>query len=74
MKTNLRLSAIALLALFAACESDEDKTSRLRDGAQSDCLTVSAHEANPQSPAPTDAEKATCEKARNDYNTFLDGR
>ena len=74
MPIRLRLASVVLLAVAAACESDEQKTERLRDAAQNDCVAVSAHEIDPKAKTPTDDERNKCETARRDYSAFLDGR
>ena len=74
MTTSVRIASLVLLVAVAGCESDADKTERLRDAAQNDCLTVLAHENSPNAPAPTDVERSKCETSRHAYNAFLDGR
>jgi len=74
MSTRFALASVVLLAIATGCESDAEKTERLRDAAQADCVTVSAQEVNPKAPTPTDAERSKCETARHEYAAFLDGR
>lgn len=74
MRISCRLAATSLLFIAVACESEEDKTERLRNSAQEDCTAVTLHELNPQATAPTDAERAKCETARAAYTAFLEGR
>ena len=74
MRISCRLAATSLYFIATACESEEDKTERLRNAAQEDCAAVSLHESNPQATTPTDAERAKCETARAAYTAFLEGR
>jgi outer membrane murein-binding lipoprotein Lpp len=74
MRTSYRLAATLSFLVLAGCESEEDKTERLRTAAQDDCAAVTLHETNPQSAIPTDADRAKCETARAAYTAFLEGR
>ncbi|MEO8564431.1 MAG: hypothetical protein ABI601_20320 [bacterium] len=74
MRTSFRLAATLLLFVAVGCESEEDKTERLRAAAQDDCVSVSLRESNPQSATPTEADRAKCENARAAYTAFLEGR
>jgi len=71
---SFRIAALTGFVVIAGCESDGEKTERLRSTAQDDCLVVSLHEANPNAAAPNDAQRSKCESSRTAFNAHLEGR